>query len=187
MKNITVKIGLLFSIIWISILLILYYFIGIDLTMPQLAMMQLFFILSSISIGLYLHKKSEGFLEGNALSDIKNAMKTGIIYTIFVSFFTYQYFNRINVGYIHSERHQKIEALNRDFNNPKSFQIIKDSNPDYEVKSKEAIYKLKTNEVNENISAKFIGIFTLLFSMMFTTVYSILVTIIYRKVLLRNL
>lgn len=147
----------------------------------------MFFLLSSIAVGLYLHKKKEGFSQGNALSDIKSGMTAGIPYTILIVGFIYLFYTQIDPGYVDQMVAEKLTAYKTGLDNPEELKLIKASNEAFEVMSKEDIYHEMELSTRSTISAFSITTISLLGMILLSTVYSILITVIFRKVLLRGM
>lgn len=185
--KITVKTGIFFALGWMLVKMTFHTF-GIATTsiIPTI-FINMFLLLSCISVGLYLHKKQEGFSQGNALSDIKSGMTSGIPYTILVAVFIYFYYTQINPGFTDVMIQEKLDAYQAGLNDPEQLKQIKASNEAFEVMSKEDIYKEMALSTKSTISAFSITTISLLGMILLSTVYSIIVTVIFRKVLLRGI
>lgn len=182
--KITVKVGIVTAIVWM-ICKITPFALGYDLqTIAPFVLLNILGVLVSISLGLFLHKRSDNG-ESNLLTDVKNAMSAGVPYAFLVSLFIYFYYENINPEF---NRHQIAEyetALLKDLNNPVEFQKIKDSNPDYEVKTKEEIHQSIMQGPKSFFKASSTMAMSLLSMLMLATLYSILVAVIYRKFIFR--
>jgi hypothetical protein len=185
--KITLKMGLLFAFIWFAIKLIFHFGGWIKTDINPTILLNMLLLLLAISIGLYLHKKQEGFTAGNALSDIKAAMTAGIPYAILVSIFVYVYYAQINPEFVQQRISDAEMTIKMSLDDPEMFQKIKNEQEAFEVMTKEAIFEeLKTGPANF-YSAKSTAIIGLLGMTLLSTLYSIFVTIIYRRVLFRKL
>lgn len=185
--KITVKTGLFFALGWMLVKMIFFYTGLSQASIVPTIFINMFFMLSAISVGLYLHKKQEGFSQGNALSDIKSGMNAGIPYTLLVVAFIYLFYTQIDPGYVDQMVQEKLEAYKIGLNDPEELKLIRSSNEAFEVMSKEDIYKEMELSTKSTISAFSITTISLLGMMLLSTVYSILVTVIFRKVLLRGM
>lgn len=141
-------------------------------------------LLMAIAVGLYMHKRKETEV-GNALNDIKNAMTSAVPYVILVSVFIYVYYNNIDPGY---NQHQLSEAqteIQKLLDSPEGLKQVRDSNPEFEVLTKEEIYdKLKQGPAGfynptSTMTLSMLGLLVL------GTMNSILITVIYRRVVFR--
>lgn len=184
--RITVKIGILFAAGWILIKLGMFG-MGIsseDSLIPSI-FINMFFLISAITVGLYLHKRKEVEL-GNALNDIKNGMSAGIPYTIIISVFIFLYYSKVDPNYVKTKIADKAFELDKNLNNPVALKKIKASNPDFEVMTVKQIRK-KVLESDQSVySAKSTAVFSLLAMAMYTTFNSIFITIIMRKIVFRG-
>jgi hypothetical protein len=185
--KITVKIGVLFALLWIAFKFA-YHAITPDTTeLKPSIFANMFLLLTSISLGLYLHKKKEGFKEGNALSDIKAAMTSGFPYAVIVSVFMYFYYNSINPNFIQSVQKPFIEQLKQDVSTDKKVNELKRLHPELETKTKKQIYASGLENIKGQTNPKSTSIISLLALMLLSTIYSILITTVYRRVLFRKM
>ncbi len=185
--RITVKVGFFFAIGWMLVKMI-FHFAGISTSsiVPTI-FINMFLLLSSISVGLYMHKQREGFAQGNALSDIKSCMTVGIPYTILVVIFIYIYYSYINPDFVNHMISEKLTAYKVGLTNPEELKLIRASNEAFEVMTKEDIYKEMEKSTRSTISPFSITTISLLGMILLSTVYSLLVTVIFRKILMRGL
>ncbi|MFN5417123.1 MAG: DUF4199 domain-containing protein [Flavobacteriia bacterium] len=185
--RITVKTALICSLIWI-IIKMSYHLIWPNTTeLTPMIFSNMFLLITSISMGLYLHKKKEGFAAGNALSDIKSAMTAGVPYAVIVSIFMFLYYNNINPAFIEQIREPKMKVLEKELSSEKYIKKLKQMNPELETKTTEEIHKLGVDNLNAQTNPKSTSIMSLLGMIMMSTVYSILITVIYRKVLIKGI
>jgi 5-bromo-4-chloroindolyl phosphate hydrolysis protein len=184
--KITIKTGLIFAMAWITIKMVFHLNNMTEVSIVPTIFINMFVLLCAISIGLYFHKKTEGFSQGNAMNDIKSAMKVGIPYTLVVALFIYLYYSKINPEYISSSLAEAEMSIKIAVDDPEQLKLIRAEQEAFEVMSKEKIYEELVQGPRNFISAKSAFIVSLLGMVMLTTFYSILVTIIFRKVLLRE-
>lgn len=185
--KITIKIGIIFAISWMLIKYV-YHLINPDtLDLKLTIFSNMLLLISSISLGLYLHKKQEGFSQGNALSDIKAAMTSGVIYTIFSCGFIYLYYAVINPDFNAHQISEVKTEIKKEIENPEGLKRIQASQETFEVMTKEQIYKELVKGPEVFYAAKSTFVISLLSLLLLSTLYSILITIIYRKILLKNL
>jgi len=185
--KITLKMGLLFAVIWFAIKMTSHLGGWVKTDINPTILLNMLLLLFAISVGLYLHKKQEGFTAGNALSDIKAAMTVGIPYAILVSIFVYVYYAQINPGFVAQRISDAEMTIKLSLEDLLLFQKIKNEQAAFEVMTKESIYKELKKGPSNFYSAKSTTIIGLLGMTMLSTVYSIFVTIIYRRVLFRKL
>ncbi|MDD2983839.1 MAG: DUF4199 domain-containing protein [Crocinitomicaceae bacterium] len=185
--KITVKTGVLIALIFVAIKLIFSFAHLSHGDIIPTVLINMFLLLSSISIGLYLHKKKEGFSQGNAMSDIKAGMTTGVSYGIVVVSFIYLFYAYINPGYIETMIQDKLVEYQKGLADPAMLKQIKASNEAFEILDAKQIYQEMENSTRATISAFSITTISMLGMILLSAFYSILVTIIFRKVLLRDI
>lgn len=143
-------------------------------------------LLTAISLGLYLHKKKEGYAEGNALSDIKSAMKAGVPYAVLISIFIYFYYSTINPSFNKNQIEKAKSGIWNAINNPKSLAEIK-KQQSFEVMTNNQIYNEMIKGPISFYKPSSTSILSLLSLILLSTIYSILVTIIFRSILFRKI
>jgi hypothetical protein len=183
--KITLKTGILFAFGWMLVKLSL---LGMGIassTFEFSIMTNMLFLILAISVGLYLQKRRDTET-GNALRDIKNGMFTGVPYAVLVSIFLFFYYEKINPEFIEHQISESEIALDKELNDPLKFQQLKDSNPDFEVMTKEQIREKIVTNTKGVYSAKSTAIIGLLAMTVYTTINSLLITAIYRKVVFKN-
>ena len=183
--RITLKTGILFAFGWMLVKLSLLGMGVASSTFEFSIMTNMLFLILAISIGLYLQKRKDTET-GNALRDIKNGMVTGVPYTVLVSIFLFFYYEKINPEFIEHQISESEIALDKELNDPIKFQKVKDSNPDFEVMTKEQIREKIVANTKGVYSAKSTAILGLLAMTVYATINSLLITAIYRKVVFKN-
>ena len=183
----TIKIGLLFAVVWMLIKLAFHATLPTESSLKVSVFINILLLLTAIAVGLFYHKKEEGFTEGNTLSDIKAAMTSGIPYTILVSIFIYLYYNNINPDFNKLQISAAKKTIELALNNPMELAKIKTQNEAFEVMTKEKMYKELVKGPKNFYKASSTALISLLSLIMLSTVYSILVTVVYRKVLVRKI
>ena len=184
--KITIKIGILFAAIWMLIKFLYHEFNPQTTDLKLTIFSNMFLLICAISIGLYLHKKKEGFSQGNALSDIKSALTSGVIYTLFAALFIYLYYSIINPEFNQHQLNEAFTEIEKTLNDPVSLKKIKATQEAFEVMTKEQLYKELIKGPKNFYAAKSTFVISLLSLLLLSTLYSILVTIIIRKILLKK-
>jgi predicted permease len=179
--RITVKVGVLLAAIWMLFKVLYHLFFPETTDLTVSIFINMFLLISSISLGLYLQKKKEGDSQGNALSDIKSGMTCGVPYAVLVSIFMYVYYTSINPSYIENIRKPFVEKLKEDLSTEKKIAKLKKINPELETKTKEEIYKEGLKNIQFQTNPKSTSIISLLALILLTTFYSIIITVILRK------
>ena len=86
--RITIKIGIIFSLLWIIIKMFFFYTEAFKYNVVPSVFINILCLLLAITVGLY-KQKIKDTESGNTLRDIKNGMSAGITYSIIVSLFIF--------------------------------------------------------------------------------------------------
>lgn len=183
--RITIKVALLFASIWISIRLIFFFSNSIEMSLVAPTLLNIFCLLGAITVGLFLQKRRD-IEETNTMIDLKNAMTSGVIYSVIVSAFLYLYYTRIDPEYIERKiAKNEIEIHNLITNKHKLAQFKK-AHPDAEVMTDQQIEKRLIESNLQGASAGYTSTLATLALLVLSAFYSIMITIIMRKVVFRN-
>lgn len=185
----SIAVALLFVGVWFIGKLIFFYTgsFQTESGVKVLVMWNMLCLLSGMSLGTYIEKRKEARAESTALNDIKNAMVGGVIYTAMVGVLLYTYYSKIDPGY--NERQivvaeQKIKEALEDKKEKAEILRIR---PEYEAMTNEEIFA----ELRKNPRAMFnpgsTMTLALLAMLVLTTLNAILLTVIYRRILFKNL
>lgn len=180
------KSALIFAGAWILLKML---FLGMDIFQNDIfvsGLLNNFFLLGAIAVGLYLEKKKEGFGEGTALSDIKHAMVGGAPYALIVSIFMFFFYNDINPDFIEDRRTERMDLIYNEMQRESYVDSLKMQNQDFEVLTDEEIFKKIKKDTDSALSANSLLIFSLLGLIVLSLTYAIFITVIFRKILLRD-
>ncbi|MCC5922758.1 MAG: DUF4199 family protein [Crocinitomicaceae bacterium] len=180
------KSALFFGATWILVKL-LFYYLNIfqdDIFLPGL--INNFFLLTAIAVGLYLEKRREGFGEGSALSDIKNAMVAGAPYALIVSVFLFFYYRDINPDFAQDRLNERMDLLYISMERESFVDSLKMQNQDLNVLNNDEIYQHIREETAGAYSPKTLLTLSLLGLTILGFTYAIFLTVVFRKVLLRD-
>lgn len=183
--RITVRIGLLFALIWITLKMIFLWGEFFKYDIVPAVMLNMLCLLLAVAVGLYLHKKEEKEY-GNALNDIKNGLSAAMPYALVVGVFIYFYYSKIDPDY---NAHQIADAkyeIQKLVDNPETLAEVKASNEEFEVKTKEEIYGELVKGPESFYNPTSTMTISLLAMLLLGTLNSIFVTVIYRKTIFRN-
>jgi len=177
----TVKIGIFAAVTWIIFKMVLFALGVADQTTVIAVLTNIFMLLSSISIGLYLQKRHETE-DTNAMVDLKNAMSTGVPYVVITCLFLYFYYTKINPEYYARQIANNEYKIHKMVEDPIALAKFKKEFPDAEVMTREQIER-KLVENNRNAgSAGYTSTLATLALLILATFYSIILTIIFRKI-----
>lgn len=150
------------------------------------ALFNLLLLLASVAIGLYLYFKRRTTRKEDIMKEIKEAMKAGVTYTTIVSAFLFIYYNNINTTFFENIKTEQIDALKEAVYDPETLATMRSGNATLQMMEPEEMIQVRTKQLDQFMSPKFMLIISLLGMMLMSILYSILVTIIYRSVLFRN-
>ena len=181
----SVKVALICSVISIGIMLGFYCQGKSELWFNKGALINLFLLVSSISVGVFLTRKKSNFNDTIFLDDFKVSMQGGIVFTLVISMFTYFYYSKIETNLLPNFRTEKMAEKKK---------LIPDEAAFLEMRKENVFYKDKTymdfleNEEDKGVlsmNTMIITIFHSFLGLLLTVFFSIFVTIILRKVVLR--
>lgn len=182
--RVTVKAGLGFALLWILIKMVFFWTGSLNYNIVPAVLLNMLCLIAAIGVGLYLHKRKETEV-GNALNDIKNAMTAAVPYILVVSVFIYFYYNNIDPEYNQHQLSEAYTEIQKLLDTPEGLQQVRNSNPEFEVLTKEEIYdKLKQGpegfyNPTSTMTLSMLGLLVL------GTMNSIFIAVIYRKVVFR--
>src|SRR5690554_2615762 len=135
----TLKIGLIFAAVWIALKL-LFWQLGIfQESIHITGLINTLFLLLAIALGLYFQKKKEGLSNGTALTDVKNALQSGVLYTVIVSVFLYFYYDSINPEFTENRINEMSDMFYDNMQRESYVDSLKLQNPDIEELTNEDI------------------------------------------------
>lgn len=182
----SVKVALSVSLIWI-ILNLLIYLVGYSRAFFTAGiLLNIFFLLCAVSLGLFLTKKEKGFPESLYLEDFKTAMQSGIIYTLLISGFIYLYHERIDTGIRQSLIEARNESLHQTYPDAASFKVLQDSDPKWKDKNFDLFIEEQEDLTLGIYSSFSVFIFHMMGLFIFSMFFSFFGTIIMRKIILRQ-
>lgn len=181
------KFSLIFAGLWIAIKLI---FMELNLFQDDIQVTGLlnnFFLLSAIALGLFFEKRKEGFGEGTAMTDIKHAVTAGAPYVLIVSLFMFYYYDTINPEFIETRVEERVDLIYNDMQRESYVDSLKVNKPEFRTRTDEEILREAKREIESNLSPKSMLVFSLLGMLILAVTYAILLTLVFRKVLFRDL
>ncbi len=182
----SVKIAIVCSVISIGFTLAFFYAGKFQQGYEVGPFIKLFLLLAAISGGVFIVKKNENFRERSFLEDFKYAMQGGIIFTILVSLFVYYYHTNMDTSIIDS----KVTALmkNSDKNVPDeaTYKILQRDDVTWQDKTFMDYKENQEDQFRSMVSAEAFALVHVLVGMLLTLFFSVFVTLILRKVVLRD-
>lgn len=181
MKNL-IWVGFGFSLLWIAIKYIAFA-IGYDLfgSVSNFVLLNMFFLTSSISIGLFIFKKQETEI-GDFFQDLRTAMVPGMIYTVMVSGFIYLFYSSIHPEY----NAYQVEKSRVWLNDKKNLDQMRENDASLSSKSDQEIKAMKMKQTKQIANAGFSFVVSLLGLTLYCILNSLAISLIYRLVLFRR-
>ena len=150
-------------------------------------LINLFFLMSAISVGLYLTKKERNWEKGIFADDFKIAMQGGIIYAVLIAAFIYLYHAQIDTSIRDSLIDARIEALHEAVPDAETYKELQAEDPTWQDKSYDDYIENQEDQIAGVISPTSIFVMHLMGLSMLAFLYSFGAAIIIRKVVLRGM
>jgi len=183
----SIKIALVCSVISIGFTMAFYYAGKYEEGYAASPFINLFLLLTAIAGGVFMFKKKDNFADRSFLEDIKQSMQGGILFTIFVSLFVYYYHTNIDTSIIDTKVEGLLELSND--NVPDEVTYKKLQKEDAITWGDKTYMDYKENQedtVRSMVSATAFALVHVVVGMLLTLFFSIFVTLILRKVVLRQ-
>jgi hypothetical protein len=184
--KVSVKVALISALIGISISMLLYILHLPELGYEVSSFVNMFLLMVSVSLGLYLFKSKTGFEKCHYLEDTKVAMQGGLVFTIIMSAFIYIYHSKIDPSIVNSKRAQRIELLNDLIPNEQAYKKLQEQDVTWREKSYLDYKENQMDQINFFISAKFYAMVNLVVGLILTLFFAIFSVIILNKVVLKD-
>jgi len=185
----SVKVALICSVIAIGTMLGFYYSGNSEFGVRVEPFISLFLLLTSIAGGVFMFKQSENFLERSFLEDIKMALQGGIMFTILVSGFVYIYHTKIDASIIDTKVEAFIANVKKAVPDEKTYFELQLKYPEDKTWQDKTYLDYMENQEDSArgfISPWSFSIMHTIVGLLLTVFFSIFVTLILRKVVLRQ-
>jgi len=182
----SVKIAIVCSAISIGITLAFFYAGKFQQGYEVGPFVKLFLLLASISGGVFVVKKKENFIDRSFLEDLKYAMQGGIIFTLFVSLFVYYYNLKMDTSIIDAKVALRMENSDKNVPDEATYKLLQKDDRTWQDKTYMDYKENQEDQYRGFISAKAFALVHVVVGMILTLFFSIFVTIILRKVVLRQ-
>lgn len=184
--KIPVRVAFVCTLVSILITLTFFYLEKSEWWFNKGAMINMFLLLTSLSVGVFLTKKKEGYIERAFLEDLKVTMQGGIMFTVLISFFTYFYYSKIEVSLLEKFRVEKQEAKLALVPNEEAYLEMQKENIIYKDKTYMDFLENEEDKGNYSMNPTLIALIHTVVGMILTLFFSIFATIILRKIVLRS-
>ncbi|MEJ6588943.1 MAG: DUF4199 domain-containing protein [Crocinitomicaceae bacterium] len=175
-----IKIGVGFALLWIILKLSAFSFNVFLTDLKPFVFANMLFVTLAISIALYAKKRQQP--GSNLLEDVKTAMIPGVLYAVIVSSFIYFYYQSIYPEFNSS----KITEIELRMNDEVAVADFRKSNPGMENSSSDEIREKVMDSMNNYYSAQFTMTVSLLGLLLYATLNSLVLSLIFRRVIFRN-
>jgi len=182
LDNIAFKYGLGSAGIWILTKLLVF-FLGYSIDwIDGILMFNNFMLILVIALAIFNTKRKVNFVDVPKREDIKIGIKTGMIYTILVSTFTYFYNSNIDTSVLNSKITQRLEQFDMALSQEQGIKRYKESNPQSLSLTKEQIL-VKEREATVNfLNPRVSTLLLLMFFTLLSVFYSAFITLVIRKI-----
>lgn len=181
-----VTVGLVFGLLFVIVKMSAYLFGFMTESIVPSTFINILFLLISIALGLYQYIVYREDAHESLMSELKQALKAGMVYTFLVSAFLFVFYNNIDKTLLTELKKDRIEMFEKEINVPGNLAQIKAGNEAFELMNKEEILEEYNKNVDTIISPRSVFLVSLMGMMLLSILYSLLIAIIYRKILFRR-
>jgi len=182
----SIKIAIVCSIISIGITLVFFFAGKFQQGYEAGPFVNLFLLLTSIAGGVFIVKKKENFIDRSFLEDIKFAMQGGIMFTIFVSLFVYYYHSKLDTSIIDAKVAALMENSDKNVPDEATYKVLQKGDKTWQDKTFMDYKENQEDQFRSMVSAEAFALVHVLVGMLLTLFFSVFVTLILRKVVLRQ-
>ena len=147
----------------------------------------LFFLLASIAVGLYMTKKERQFETGIFADDFKTAMQSGLVYAIAIAGFIYLYHNSIDPSIREAIIEDITTALHEAVPDEATYAKLQETDNTWQEKSYDDYIENQEDQIDGFISPLSIFVVHLMGLSMLSFFYAFGTTFILRKIVLKGL
>lgn len=187
MRTIALRYGLICAALWVLLKMIVF-FAGLSIDWFDFTVMaNNFFLLSAVSLSIFIYKRSENFKSVPKLEDIKAGIFGGMIYTVTIVLFSFIYNSNIDGSVLQDKIEQRVEQVAKAIETEESFLEYKKINTDAAKYTREQIIERERNSTEVFINPKVSALLLLMFFTVLTLFYALFITLVIRKIYLPGL
>ena len=187
MRKFALRFGLICAALWI-LLKILVFFAGKSIDLFDFTVMaNNFFLLGSVSLTIFMIKKSEKFRDVPQLDDIKAGIFGGIIYTTTVVLFSYIYNSNIDSSILEYKIEQRVAQVQKAIASDADFEKFKQANSEASKFTREQIIERERESTANFLNPKVSALLLMMFFTLLTIIYAFFITLVIRKIYLKGL
>lgn len=182
----SVKAAFSLSLVWIIINLI-FFLLGYSKEAFGVGiLLNLFCLLCSIALALFMTKKEKSFEKSFFLDDFKVALQGGIVYALTISAFLYIYHEYIDSSIKDALIENQMEALHKTYPDVASFEQLQEKDVQWKNKTFDDFIENQEDQFASVYTSFSVFAFHLAGLFIFSMFFAFFATIIVRKVILRH-
>lgn len=187
MRKFAVQYGLACAVLWI-ILKMVVFFAGYAIDWFDFTVMaNNFFLLTAVSLSIFMYKKHQRFREVPRLDDIKVGIFGGMIYTVAIVFFSYYYNAKIDNSVLEDRIEQRVTQIAKAIESDENFATYKKVNSDAASYSRAQILERERESTRSFLNPRVSALLLMMFFTILTIFYAFFITVVIRKIYIPGL
>jgi len=187
MRKFAVQYGLACAVLWI-ILKMVVFFAGYAIDWFDFTVMaNNFFLLTAVSLSIFMYKKYQKFQEVPRLEDIKIGIFGGMIYTVAIVFFSYYYNAKIDNSVLEDRIEQRVTQIAKAIESDENFATYKKVNSDAASYSRAQILERERESTRSFLNPRVSALLLMMFFTLLTIFYAFFITVVIRKIYIPGL
>ncbi len=147
----------------------------------------MFLLLCSIGLGLYLSKRKQGYDQSSSFAeDMKISVQGGIVFVVLLSLFTYVYHSRIDTSFVDLKLNERLEASMKNVPNEAAYAELQKTDMTWKDKSYLDYIENQEDQAVLGLSAKSLAIGYLGIGLFLTLFFSVATTFIWRRIVMMD-
>ena len=147
----------------------------------------MFLLVSSIGLSLFLVSKANGFKEISFIEDFKNAMQGGLIFVILISIFTLVYHQSVDTSFVDQKLNERLEANMKNVPNEAAYLELQIEDPTWQGKSYLDYMENQEDQTVLGLSSKSLALGHLVVGLFLALAFSIFATFVFRFIVLKDI
>ena len=187
MRKFAVQYGLACAVLWI-ILKMAVFFAGNAIDWFDFTVMaNNFFLLTAVSLSIFMYKKHQKFQEVPRLEDIKMGIFGGMIYTVAIVFFSYFYNAKIDDSVLEDRIEQRVSQIAKAIDSEEDFATYKKVNSEAAGYSRVQILERERESTRSFLNPRVSALLLMMFFTLLTIFYAFFITVVIRKIYIPGL
>lgn len=182
-----VKIAFIIALIS-SLITYVFYKLGYGLKVAEMSpLWNMFLLVSSIGLSLFLVGKTNGFKQLTFIEDFKNAMQGGLIFVILISIFTLFYHESIDTSFVDMKLNERLSANMKNVPNEAAYLEFQKEDRTWQDKSYLDYIENQEDQSVVGLSAKSLALGHLVAGLFLALAFSIFSTLVFRFIVLKDI